>query len=396
MMRNNLSVILLPTNKCNVNCEYCFEDKTNDRMSHEQLSAIVTKLLDFMDGSGIPDLTIHWQGGEIMTMPAKWFETAFDLINELVHSRGRTVSHGLQTNMIGYTPRWNDIINRMFGNHVGSSMDYPNLYRKLFHGGPDDYTKLWNQKVKQARDSGISIGVIAVTNEETLRLGAEEFYSYFVDELGITSFQVNTPFPGGEANTTKDDLSVQNEELSKFFNDLTDIWVARGMGKGVSVGPVDQLVERFSDRPGSLPCIWQPNCADEFIAIDSRGFVAQCDCWVTSYPEYFFGNIFECESLTELLKNSPARQKFITRPRVTIEQGCIECEFLSMCHGGCPVRTYTYRKTIFEKDPFCSFYKSIFAHTRNVAAQLQEQQQISRHLIRVASKGIIEDGHLTI
>ena len=47
-MRNNLSVILLPTNYCNVNCEYCFEDKTKDRMSLEQLEAVITKLLDFM------------------------------------------------------------------------------------------------------------------------------------------------------------------------------------------------------------------------------------------------------------------------------------------------------------------------------------------------------------
>ena len=25
--------------------------------------------------------------------------------------------------------------------------------------------------------------------------------------------------------------------------------------------------------------------------MDSKGSVAQCDCWVTSYPKYFFGNI---------------------------------------------------------------------------------------------------------
>ena len=31
--------------------------------------------------------------------------------------------------MIGYTPAWNAIITEMFGNSVGTSMDFPNLYR---------------------------------------------------------------------------------------------------------------------------------------------------------------------------------------------------------------------------------------------------------------------------
>ena len=76
-----------------------------------------------------------------MTMPVEWFETAFDIITELGRCPGKHIEHGLQTNMIAYHPRWNDIIKRMFGNSVGTSMDYPNLYRKLFKGGPDDYTR---------------------------------------------------------------------------------------------------------------------------------------------------------------------------------------------------------------------------------------------------------------
>lgn len=135
-MRNHLQVIFLPTNKCNVNCEYCFEDKTDDRMTHEQLTAVITKLIDFMDQADIGSLMLHWQGGEIMTMPVEWFETAYEIISDLAEKRGKHIEHGLQTNMIAYHPRWNDIIRRMFGNSVGTSMDFPNLYRKLV--GVDD------------------------------------------------------------------------------------------------------------------------------------------------------------------------------------------------------------------------------------------------------------------
>lgn len=370
MTGNHLSLILLPTNKCNVSCDYCFEDKTRDALTHERLAVIVGKVLDHMERCSVESLTIYWQGGEIMTMPPHWFERAHELIGEAAAARGRAVEHSLQSNMIGYGRQWDPVIFEMFGGSVGSSMDYPNLHRKLFGRGPGEYTKLWRRNVQAAREAGIDVSVISVPNRATLEVGAEAFYSYFVDELDVRSFQVNTPFPGGEQNEVKKSLPLDVEALSRFYVELTDVWLERGYGQGVAVGPVDELLKRFTDGGGCLPCIWQQNCADEFVAIDARGYVAQCDCWVTSYPEHFFGNIFESESFTELLQQSPARRKFLERPQVTIAQGCLECDYLSLCHGGCPVRTYTLTGTLFEKDPYCQLYKVLFRHVEDAAARL--------------------------
>ena len=47
--------------------------------------------------------------------------------------------------------------------------------------------------------------------------------------------------------------------------------------------------------------------------MDSKGSVAQCDCWVTSYPKYFFGNILREPGLTRMLKTSPPRRDFVER-----------------------------------------------------------------------------------
>ena len=377
MRGNHFSVILLPTNKCNVNCDYCFEDKTRDNMTMERLSVLIDKVLDPMERSRVSALTIYWQGGEIMTMPPRWFEQAYEVIQSAAQARKKQVQHSLQSNMIGYNKRWNKIIAEMFGNSVGTSMDYPNLHRKMFHGGPDQYTRLWYRNVQTARAAGIDLSVIAVANQGTLAVGAEQFYSYFVDELQIYNFQVNTPFPGGEENDVKKSMPLDVDQLARFFIDLTNVWLERGYDHGVRVGPVDELVKQFVDGAGCLPCIWQKNCADEFISIDARGYVAQCDCWVTSYPEYFFGNIFESNSLTELLNNSPARKKFLDRPSVNIQQDCLECDYLSICHGGCPVRTYTFSGTLFEKDPYCHLYKSLFRHVEEVGATLAKERAIN-------------------
>src|SRR5262249_23408781 len=158
-----------------------------------------------------------------------------------------------------------------------------------------------------------------------------------------------TPFPGGSENEAKSKLGLDLEKLAGFFVDLTDVWLDRGYNQDISFGPIDELIRKFVDGNGCLPCIWQPNCADEFISIDARGYVAQGDCWVTSYPEYFFGNIFTDVSLNEMLSISSARRQFVDRPAAVIPQDCIECNYLSLCHGGCPVRTFTFKGTMFEK-----------------------------------------------
>ena len=377
MMGNHFSIILLPTNKCNVNCEYCFEDKTDDRMSLDQLETVVTKVFDHMDEASIRGLTIHWQGGEVMMIPTDWYYRGFDLIQNAAAKKGKIVEHGLQSNMIGYNSRWDDLIRRMFGNSVGTSMDYPNVHRKLFNGSSTDYTRIWKYNVQAAMDAGIGIGVIAVPNQATLDVGAERFYSYFVDEVGVRSFQVNTPFPGGEENSTKSTLGLDLKQLGQFYADLTDVWLERGYNEGISLGPIDELVKQFTDASGCLPCIWQANCSDEFISIDARGFVAQCDCWVTSYPEYFFGNIYEADSLTKMLAESPARRKFVERPARIIPNDCINCDYLSMCHGGCPVRTYSFKGSMFEKDPYCEVYLAMFRKAEEVSAKLSASRALN-------------------
>jgi uncharacterized protein len=370
MNGNHFSLILLSTNKCNAACDYCFEDKTSDRISQERLQLIIDKVLDHMDVQNIGALTIHWQGGEAMLLPPQWYQRAFTSIHEAAAARGKRVDHGLQTNMLLYGPKWNPVIAEMFDNSLSTSLDYPNLHRKLHGSGPEHYDAIWARKVRMARAAGIDVKVISVPNEATLEIGAKRFYEYLVDTLRVTDFQINTPFPGGEGNEIKQSILLDIGELARFHCELADIWLERGPDDDIRIGPFDQLLNYFTHRYAALPCIWGQNCADEFVCIDARGYVAQCDCWVTSYPEFHFGNILECDSLSELLGTSGARQRFYERPVKLMQGDCIQCDYLTLCHGGCPVRTYTVHRNLFEKDPYCHLYKTLFGHMEKRATEL--------------------------
>ena len=253
-------------------------------------------------------------------------------------------------------------------------MDFPNLYRKLKGGGPKEYDRLWVRNIREASEAGIKVGVIAIPNERTLEMGAERFYSHFVDELGIGDFQINTPFPGGSVNDVKMGYPLNTERLSGFLADLASVWMDRGFQRGVQVGPFNKLMDYFVHGRKDLLCIWRDNCVNDFVCIDPRGHVAQCDCWVTSYPEFRFGNVLDDGSLSELLQNSEARRQLRTRPGVLIrEEDCLECKYLTLCHGGCPVRAYTVHGDVFRKDPYCELYRRLFQNMESMAASLETE-----------------------
>ncbi len=374
MSSRAFSVILLPTSGCNVACDYCFEHKEPHRLSSVLVPLLTKRLLDHMEHEGIPECEIYWQGGEAMLMGPAWFAAAGEVMDRSASERGLRFSHYLQTNLISYSPAWNDVLHGMFNGSLGTSMDFPNVHRKLFKGGAAAYTAMWTQRLHEAREAGIKVGVIAVLHQASLEAGPERFYRYFTEELGLDDFQVNTPFPGGPANQVEDGIALNNAKLAEFLVNLMDLWMKRGYEAGVSLGPFDALIDHFTGRQARLPCIWKENCSNQFISVDSKGTVAQCDCWVTSYPESFFGNVFHEPDLTRMLRNSRARREFVERPKRLVEnEDCLSCRYLSICHGGCPVRTYSALGTMLAKDPYCEVYKAVFSR-----AEMHSRAQLRR------------------
>jgi radical SAM protein with 4Fe4S-binding SPASM domain len=370
MLDHAFSLILLPTLACNADCDYCFENKAGAILTLDQLSVLTHKVLQYLQHQTVQHLTIYWQGGEVMMLPPQWLEHAYHIIQRAADASKISVAHSLQSNMLGYHPGWNSILAEMFGSSVGSSMDFPNRHRK-FGGSAEDYTARWTRNVRDARDAGIETQIIAIPNQETLAIGAERFYAYVVDELQITNFQINTPFPGGTLNDVKQQFPLDADRFRQFVVDLIHVWIERGYHQGVLLGPFDEFLRYFLDEDPCIPCIWRENCTDEFLCIDAYGNVAQCDCWVASYPEYWFGNIFDASSLLDLLQGSEVHRRFQSRPEVLIRQeSCLECEYLALCHGGCPIRAYSSSGHFFEKDPYCSLYPSMFSYLEEIASQL--------------------------
>jgi uncharacterized protein len=85
-----------------------------------------------------------------------------------------------------------------------------------------------------------------------------------------------------------------------------------------------------------------------------------------------YGNLAE-NSLEEILASS-VRQVFLNRWDI-LEAECRDCQWKSICYGGCPHEAYVKNGTILSRDPNCEAYKRIFTHiAETISKELRKHE----------------------
>jgi len=361
MFGPRVSIIFVPTVRCNCDCAYCFQERSHGSISLREVSTVFGRVAAYLGRSGVKNVGVWWQGGEVLVLSPAWCLEAGRTITALMRDRGIKVKHSLQTNLMDYTPRWDAALWELFGGVMGSSLDFPNMHRRYRALAGDAYNQHWAGRFREASARGLSVQVISVPNRRTLEVSPVDFYRYYVEQLGLHGIQVNMPFAAGPSAEMHDELFLEPKRLGDFLKGLLAVYSFRE--DHVVLEPFQGIMDRvrFGDAAAKVPCFFCSNCVNSFFCIGPRSEVAQCDAWLGSYPERNFGSLLECEDLGKIL-TSPARLDLARRPARLIENsGCVSCEYFSLCGGGCPVRAMSATGCPDNKDPYCEAYKKMFA-----------------------------------
>ncbi|MBM4328073.1 MAG: radical SAM protein [Deltaproteobacteria bacterium] len=369
MFGREVSIIFVPTARCDCRCDHCFQPRTDDTITLEELSTVFQRISTYLAGVGVTNVDIYWQGGEIMTLSPEWPLQAGRRIDALFRGANLSARHFLQTNLMGYGPAWDSTLWELFDGMLGSSLDFPNVYRRYRGITGEAYNESWVARYREATSGGLHLSVISVPNKRTLDVSPLDFYRYYFDELGLKSVQLNTPFAAGPSRRLAGEISLDARPLGDFLADLFEVYCSRD--DGVTLDPFKSVIDRlvFGDNAAKTPCFFCPNCVSSFFCVGPRGEIGQCDAWLGSYPENNFGNILESENLGDILV-SPRRLELAARAENLIRNSeCLECAYMSLCNGGCPVRAKSGKGDLNQSDPQCEAYKKMFeAVERHVRA----------------------------
>lgn len=363
-----LSVVFVPTSRCNAACAYCFSAARGESMELAAVEVIAGRLATYVSDQGLKRINFFSQGGEVMLLGHDWVRRAHRILQDRLAEAGAEVVHRLQTNLLLLDDPWLEVIHEVFNARVSTSFDYPNVHRVQPGRDAAAYTELWLEKLALAQAAGCRAGIICIPGAATVKAGAREVCSFFYEKAGAHGFQVNLPFPSRawEQRQTGRIKLASVEELTPFMCDLYDEWDRHWAAVGRQLQPLSRLKEYFAGGNRRLPCVWGRDCSRDFICIGPGGEVGLCDCWVLSYPEFNFGNLLETP--LAVLLESPHRARLSERLATLAGGQCGECRDLENCFGGCPIRAFTGTGDIAAADPYCSLYQRLFRHIESSLA----------------------------
>lgn len=366
-MLSNLQVVIKITERCNINCDYCYmfnqgNDDYLDRPIYikqktveEIAEYIATGALDI----DVKRVSVVFHGGEPLMLKKRRFDLMCDTLRATIE-RAVPVDFAIQTNATLIDEEWIDIFEK-HRIHVGVSIDGPPEYNdvhRVDHKGLSSYTdskRGIDLAHKAWRTGRISRpGAICVINPA---FKGDRVYRHLVDELKFTHLSINLPM---ETHDTCNVFDIP--KIAQYITAVFDEWAhdndpninVRMLGtfaRFLVTKPIHQIEEPGKFTPPS----------QALIVIASDGEISVDDPYMVINFAQRGGNV-RTTTLRHYLESPLLRYVHDVKSRLSSE--CLDCCWQNFCGGGSqqPVSRYSIAKGFDNKSVLCDALKDFYAH----------------------------------
>lgn len=327
------------SNACNLDCPYCYVNKSPQHMQSEIGLQAIKQLFSTAKLHGIKKLNLKYAGGEAslredmvrqLSNKAKYLAHLEQVeLNEVLLSNGVYLKEG-------FVDWLNDSNIRLMISLDGIKENH-DLLRPMVNGnGSFD-------KVEHTIDC-----VLLKRN--------------FKPTISVTITQVNAPAMGSVMEWILDrDLPFslnfyRANPLSKKRKDLeleTQTIINGFIGAYAAIEKrlperffLDGLLDRFQAHAHTHTC----GVGNNYVVIDHKGKVAQCQMHMNESV----GDVYSPDLISILNTGS------IQNLHVDEKEGCKDCNFRYRCGGGCPAETFRVTGRWDIKSPHCEIYKTLY------------------------------------
>ncbi len=362
------AVYLNPSERCNLNCTYCYLPKNirkNGKVTtKKELQFYIKRLHEYFSSNMIeksvkPQIIFH--GSEPMI--AK--HNVFEIIEEFDHH----FTFGIQTNGTLLTQEDISFIKEKeisIGISLdGTSQDISDVTRKGWDG------KGTFKKVLQVIENfhnypKLSV-IVTVTRHNLYNL--VDLIDFF-HKLGIATIMLN---PVRCTQKGGFDLKPEDEELLKCFIDALDrsYELFKKTGQKVVVSNFANILAGIlGPTTRKLMCDISPCGGGRcFFALGAKGDVFPCSEFI-GIPEFNGGNLKE-KNIKDILNN----KAFLTVTSRKTENfyPCSQCAIRHFCGAPCPAEVYSLYGDLNRPSPYCLFYQGIIQHAFKIIANGEEK-----------------------
>lgn len=360
---NNLEVILKLSERCNINCTYCYVFNGADNsfkrhppiLSRDICSQTSKYLRESINNLSIKKLQIDFHGGEPMLVGKSRFAEYCNILrNELAPIVD--LSFAIQTNATLIDLEWIDLFSE-FRVSPGVSLDGTKILNdknRIDFQGRGTYDKTVNGlKLLQTaynEDRINSLGVLCVINPENC---AKEIYRHFVHDLRLETMDFLLPDLNHNTIGTRDPLRD-----GQFLCDLFDCWVEDDNPK-VFIRTLNSVMSLLLGGRSKVIGFGQE--VPFAISIATDGTVGPDDT-LRSCGTDFYATNYNVSNSTLMDFIASKKLRTILEAGKTLPSICESCCWQATCGGGHLIHRYSESDLFSNPSVMCNGLKHLYSH----------------------------------
>lgn len=362
----------MPTLFCNLSCRYCYLGSQTDRntltVDGARAVGTLTTALDKLLASDVLPFNVSLHGGEVTTLPPAVLEQLFRVINRhyldhfdsltaLGHRKG---APHLKTNLLNFHTLYDLFVQQRVS--VSASIDLP-----LGLHGRYRVDRRGRSTLKRTLDN---LRLLA-RYPHSKKISATLYHEHLQDipdligdirlihqELGFDMQQFNIMFGFGSALNCQKfggapgsglQQATETEQLA-LYQALREAFLGTDLEEG--------LLRNWFDEFKPSYCTNAVNCGERFLLLQSDGSVWSC-VRGQGVEQLYYGNLLT-DSVATILQQAERAVRLLHQQQ-GLDPGCRTCEYLHLCHTGCPAvklqnrsaRSYTcgLQQAIYRDNP---------------------------------------------
>lgn len=363
---------------CNLACDYCYYSSCNgipekiDRIEDQTLEKFIQEYMKLKKGY----VPFTWQGGEPLLAGLDFFKRVVQL--QTKYAAPHTVIYNaIQTNGTLINREWAEFF-KEYRFLVGISLDGPkeiNDVRRITGSGKGSF-ELVMRGIEHLKEANVDFNILTVVHEANVSKGRELMQFYEREEYTHVQFIPCMKFKAQNVGE-QGQYTITPKQYGDFLCEVFDIWYNDGNPKR-SVRFFDNVLGVYLNQQPEM-CQQSESCP-KVLVLEQNGDAYPCDFFIQD--DYKLGNVRE-HSLESII-NSEKWNDFLSLKQ-SLPEPCQSCEFLKMCHGGCP-RNRMQQNNEMGVEYFCEGYKQIFKYSQNKMLKLAGNIKRDR-LLELEKKG---------
>lgn len=310
-LSNHLSILIMPTDICNMNCVYCFHNSHHEKsgkMSLETLHQLYEITL-----SEYEQVTFIWHGGEPLVMGLPFFQQAIEMQKEYKNVK---IQNRMQSNLTLLSDEYSEFL---VANHIGVGTSIDGVLNDQLRGNTSKVLANRDKLLNNGQRCGF-IMVLSAKNIDTL-IHSYEMFKRLNANYNMNSY-VSTPT---ELNA---ELLLDAEHTSKKLIEFYEYWKNDSLCN-IEVGYFERILKHILYGEKSV-CKYN-SCLGKWMGVRYNGDVVPCNRYFP--PEYSYGNVWDYHKISQAFETEGFKK--LLSEAIERRKKCAKCPIFNFCSGGC-------------------------------------------------------------